>query len=238
MQSISVIIPAFNEEKYLPACLQSILAHRAENVLEVIVIDNASTDRTAEVAASFPGVTVIREPKKGLTAARQCGLQSSTGDLLAFVDADTQVPSDWFTQMNEAFETDKNLVCLSGPYDYFDLSKSQRACVQAYWTVLAMPTYRLMRYMVVGGNFVASRAALLYINGFDTKIAFYGEDTDIGRRLHTQGRVLFQKRFSVQTSGRRLAAQGLLKTGVIYVGNFLSEAFFHRAVTTSYTDIR
>ncbi len=96
----------------------------------------------------------------------------------------------------------------------------------------------LLRYMVVGGNFVASRTALLSINGFDTSIAFYGEDADIGRRLHTQGRMRFNTNFRVRTSGRRIASQGLMRTGMIYIGNFLSDAIFHKPVTKSYTDIR
>ena len=71
----------------------------------------------------------------------------------------------------------------------------QRACVKAYWTMVAMPVYMLTRYMVVGGNFVARRDALEAIGGFDTSIAFYGEDTNIARRLHVKGRVLFSRKF-------------------------------------------
>lgn len=238
MPTISVIIPAFNEEQYIGECLQSVLRYKTDNVIEVIVVDNASTDGTAKKSASFTGVTVVHEPTKGLTAARQKGLGSSMGDLLAFIDADSRIPQDWFIKINAAFAKDPNLVCLSGPYNYFDLPRMQRMFVQAYWAILAMPVYAILRYMVVGGNFVARRDALLSIQGFDTNISFYGEDTDIGRRLHTQGRVRFQKNFRVESSGRRLVAQGIVRTGVIYVANFLSEAFFHKAVTKSYTDIR
>ncbi len=238
MPTISVIIPAFNEEKYIGDCLRSVLQYKTANVVEVIVIDNASTDKTAQTATSFPGVRVVRESKKGLTAARQKGLDSASGELLAFIDADSRVPSDWFIKINAAFEEDPKLICLSGPYDFFDLSKGQRLCVQGYWTFLAVPFSRIMRYMVVGGNFVARKDALLSIDGFDTNISFYGEDTDIARRLHTQGRVRFQRNFRVQSSGRRLAAQGIVRSGAIYIANFLSEAFLHKAVTKSYTDIR
>ena len=238
MPTISVLIPAYNEEKYIAECLRHILKYKTENVTEVIVIDNASTDATASVASSFAGVKVLREDKKGLTAARQCGLNGSTGDLLAFVDADTLVPENWFKQIDKAFSNDSRLVCLSGPYDYYDLPNWQRFCVKAYWNILAYPAYLMIGYMVVGGNFVASRKALLAINGFDTKIAFYGEDADIGRRLHSQGRMQFSTHFYVPTSGRRIAAQGLLRMAFVYLGNFLSDAFFHKPMTQSYTDIR
>lgn len=238
MKTISVIIPAYNEENYLPDCLKSILKHKTENVKEVIVVDNASTDKTSEIAKSFPGVTVVHEPKKGLTAARQKGLDTATGKLLAYIDADTRIGEHWFDRINETFEHDDGLVCLSGPYDYFDLPPAKRMCVQAYWNVLAVPAYLLTKYMVIGGNFVARRDALLAVKGFNTEIAFYGEDTDIGRRLHTQGRVLFDRRFFVHTSARRLISEGLLQTGIVYVSNFLSEALLHKPVTKDYTDIR
>lgn len=238
MKSISVIIPAYNEEKYIAACLESVVTYAPDNVCEIIVVDNASTDSTSQIAASFPGVTVVHEPKKGLTAARQCGFQSSTGDLLAFVDADSRVHKGWFERINKEFAKDDTLVCLSGPYDFFDLPRWQRACVKLYWTYLAYPVYRIMKFMAVGGNFVARRDALEQINGFDTSIEFYGEDTDIARRLHTQGLVRFSPSFYMHTSGRRLAAQGIFKTAVIYMANYASESLLHKPVTRTHTDIR
>lgn len=238
MRSISVIIPAYNEEKYIGDCLKSILQYKPSNVKEVIVVDNASTDSTARLASSFPGVRVVRESKKGLTSARQCGMEHSTGDLLAYVDADTRIPKNWFETINRSFQADAKLVCLSGPYDYYDLPAATKICVNAYWAVLAVPAYLMTNYMVVGGNFVVRRDALLAVKGFDTDIAFYGEDTDIGRRLETQGKVLFDKQFMIHTSGRRLAAEGLMKTAILYMGNFLSEAIFHKPVTKTYTDVR
>ncbi len=238
MQTISVIIPAFNEEHYIGDCIQSILDAASPNVVDIIVVDNASTDATASIASAFPRVRVVHEPKKGPTAARQCGMDASKGSLLAFIDADSRVPLDWFVQINVAFEDDTDLVCLSGPYEYFDIPGWQKMCVKLYWSALAMPTYKLIRYMVVGGNFVAKREALLSINGFDTSISFYGDDTDIARRLHACGRINFARRFCVQSSGRRLTEQGILQTGALYIGNFLSEVLLHKPVTKKYRDIR
>lgn len=238
MHTISVIIPAFNEEHYIGDCIRSILAAVSPNVVEIIVVDNASTDATSSVAAAFPRVTVVYEPKKGLTAARQRGLEASKGSLLAYIDADSRVPLDWFTQINAAFDSDEHAVCLSGPYEFFDIPDWQQLCVRLYWKVVVVPTYKLTKYMVIGGNFVAKRDALLSINGFDTTIAFYGEDTDIARRLHSCGNMHFNRRFCVQSSGRRLSEQGLIHTGALYIGNFLSEALLHKPVTKKYRDIR
>ncbi len=180
----------------------------------------------------------MHEKRKGLTFARQCGLEHSTGSLLAFVDADSRISEGWFEKINETFASQPNLVCLSGPYDYFDLPTWQRQCVKLYWNCVAYPTYKITKFMAVGGNFVARRTALNAINGFDTGISFYGEDTDIARRLHEQGKVQFNPRFTMQTSGRRLSSQGMFKTAGIYMANYLSESILHKPVTKSYTDIR
>ncbi|HVW67035.1 MAG TPA: glycosyltransferase family A protein [Candidatus Peribacteraceae bacterium] len=238
MNSISVVIPAYNEEKYISDCLESVLTYAPENVCEIIVVDNASTDSTAAIASSYPGVTVVHEPKKGLTAARQRGLISSKGDLLAFVDADSRVHKGWFERINKEFSKESNLVCLSGPYDFFDLPHWQRVCVKIFWTYLAYPTYFITKFMAVGGNFVAKRTALEQINGFDTSIEFYGEDTDIARRLHSQGKVRFSPAFFMYTSGRRLSKQGIFTTAAIYVANYVSESVLHKPVTRTHTDIR
>ncbi|MFA6039296.1 MAG: glycosyltransferase family A protein [Candidatus Peribacteraceae bacterium] len=235
---ISVVIPAYNEEKYIGGCIESILAHKPANLKEIVVVDNASTDGTARVASSYPMVRVVRETQKGLTKARQRGFMESHGDVLAYVDADSRVAEDWFAVMNREFSRHPDMACLSGPCDYYDLSKGKRFLARAYWKFLAMPAYYVTRAMVLGSNFVARRTALERIGGFDTTISFYGEDTDIARRLKTQGKVRFIPAFTQWTSARRFAGDGMMKTGVVYVANFLSAFLLHRPVTTQYRDIR
>src|ERR1039458_2768165 len=123
---ISLIICAYNEEKYIGRCLKSVLNHAPDNLLEVLVVNNASTDKTAEIAARYPGVRVIDESSKGLTKARQRGLMEAKGDLLAFVDADSQMPQNWFSIVNKEFTKDPNLAFLSGPYIYYDTPAWQK----------------------------------------------------------------------------------------------------------------
>lgn len=238
MKTISLVIPAYNEEKYIGACLESAVRNRPTNLTEIIVIDNASKDRTAEIAKSYPGVRVVREDRKGLTSARECGLKSATGDIIAYIDADTRVPTGWFERINTEFARNMKLVCISGPYDYYDLGPLQRMAVYIWWTLLAMPLYWIAGYMVVGGNFAASREALTKIGGFDTSIAFYGEDTNIARRLHATGKVKFSQRFRIHTSARRLQSEGLFKIATVYAANFFSEVILHKQVTKEYVDIR
>ncbi|MDE2346038.1 MAG: glycosyltransferase family 2 protein [Gammaproteobacteria bacterium] len=238
---LSIIVPAYNEEKFISACLEHIRAdiqRCATDSVEVLVIDNASTDNTAKIAASFPGVRVVHEGRKGLTRARQAALESAQGEILAFVDADTRMPPGWIRRVLDFYASDPRLVCISGPYRYYDAPALNRMFVGLYWTLLAVPTYWITRYMAVGGNFAAKKTALMEIGGFDTDIEFYGEDTNIARRLSKAGKVRFSMRLHMPTSFRRLHAEGLWRTALKYVANFLSEVVLKRPVTRSYRDIR
>lgn len=239
---LSIIIPAYNEAKYLPDCLRAIQReiqrNAADQQVEVLVIDNASTDGTSEVARSFTGVRVVREQEKGLTWARQKALDSAHGEVLAFVDADTRMPQGWITKVMGMFAADSQVVCVSGPYIYYDGSSIQRACVRLYWLLLAIPAYQMTRYMAVGGNFAARKDALMKIGGFDVGIAFYGEDTNIARRLASAGKVKFHLGLPMYTSARRLHDEGMWRMALKYGANFLSEVVLKRPLTRAYRDVR
>ena len=251
---ISFVVPAYNEEAYLPACLDSILAQTATlpfDACEIIVVNNASTDRTREVALRYPGVTVVDEPRKGLTFARQAGFAASTGELIANVDADSRLTAGWVANVLTTFaeasahatpET-KPLAALSGPLVYYDLTPRQRILVHVFY-LTAWTTYAINRYilrvgsMVQGGNFVVNRAALEAIGGFNTAISFYGEDTDIARRLNDVGEVRFTFDLKMSSSARRLKSEGMLTMAARYSINYLWTTFFKRPFTDTYVDIR
>ncbi len=235
---VSLIIPAYNEEKYIKACLEHAIGNSGGKFFEIIVVDNNSSDRTKEIAEKIKGVRVVHEGQKGLTLARQRGFAESRGDILAYADADTQMPEGWYEAVVSEFKKNERLACLSGPYVYYDIPGWQRFLVKIYWYVFAFPAYLIIGYMTVGGNFAIRRSVLERMNGFDTSISFYGEDTNIARRARAFGKVKFRPDFVMYTSGRRLAGQGLFKTSFLYAANFISEALFHRPVTQEYKDIR
>jgi len=255
---LSFVVPAYNEEAYLPACLTSILDQTRQlpaGTTEIIVVNNASTDRTREVALSFPGVTVVDEPRKGLTFARQAGFAASSGELIANVDSDSRLTPGWVQQVLTTFaeadrkfasaasESKKPLVSLSGPVLYYDLTPSQRVLVHIFY-LTAWTTYAINRYilrvgsMVQGGNFVTARKALIEIGGFNTDISFYGEDTDIARRLNAVGEVRFTFELKMFSSARRLKNEGMLTMAWRYGINYLWTTFFKRPYTDEYIDIR
>ncbi len=243
--TLSFVIPAFNEERYLPDCLRSILRETAGmgDAVEIIVVNNASTDRTREVALSFPGVKGVDEPRKGLPHARQAGFLASSGDLIANVDSDSRLPEGWVAEVLRSFAADNLLAALSGPLVYYDLNPRESLLVRVFYAT-AWVTYALNRYvlrvgsMVQGGNFVVARPALERIGGFNLAITFYGEDTDIARRLHEVGRVSFTFHLKMFSSARRLKKEGILTMAARYSVNYLWTIFLKRPFTAEHIDIR
>jgi len=243
---ISFVIPAYNEEKNIGPCVDSVLrAVKASACdVEVVVVNNASIDRTAEVAASRHGVRVVHEPRKGLLFARQKGLEASTGDLVACIDADSQISPRWIAMALRAFSRSPRLVCLSGPYVYHDLSSVTNVIVVLWYLCTVVTMTWIGQYllkstaMLQGGNYVVRRGALEKIGGYNTSIVFYGEDIDLACRLIKVGVVRFSMRFRVRTSGRRMRQEGILSTGIRYAANGLSVAMRGRPVSHRYTDVR
>lgn len=188
---------------------------------EVIVVNNASTDRTREIALTFPGIHVVDEPRKRLTQARQAGFRASSGDFIANVDADSRLTPGWVATVLAAFAETPSLVALSGPLIYYDLTTQQRSMVHLFYAI-AMATYLVNRHilrqgsMVQGGNFVVERRALEAIGGFNLGISFYGEDTDIARRLSAAGIVRFTPKLKMFSSARRLKREGMLQMAFRY----------------------
>lgn len=114
--TVSVIIPAYNEEKNIVKCLES-LANQTVKPDEIIVIDNNCSDRTAEIAEKF-GAKVVVEKKQGMAYARNAGFNCAKCEILVKTDSDTILPPDWISRIKENFK-DPNLGGLSGPASYF-----------------------------------------------------------------------------------------------------------------------
>src|SRR3569833_563376 len=133
---LAFVIPAYNEQALIGKCVESVLAEikrSGRNDVDVVVVNNNSTDRTAEIASSYPGVRVVDEKQKGLVSARDGGFRATTAELVANIDADTIVPPGWLDVVFAEFEKDPTLVCLSGPYVYYDLRARNRFLISLFF---------------------------------------------------------------------------------------------------------
>ena len=242
---LSFVIPAYNEELNVGKCLESVFRElgRGSYDAEVIVVNNASTDRTGEIASSFPGVKVVDQPIKGLVHARHAGFQASNGDIIANIDSDTMLTPGWIDKVMSEFSKNPKLVGLSGPFIYHDVPASVRQASNVFYR-LGYVLYLVNRFvlkvgsMLQGGNFIVRRSTLIAAGGFDTSIAFYGEDADIARRLNPLGDVKFTFKLPIYASGRRLMKEGVFVMGFKYMKNYLATIFLKRPSDREYIDIR
>lgn len=195
MKKISVIVCAYNEEKYLPRCLES-LTHQTfpPEDYEIIVVDNNSTDSTSRIAESF-GVKVILEKKQGAVFAMVAGCNEASGEIVAVTDADTMVSKNWLSSIDSIFQD--STVVGAGGY----MKVTSRVAEYLNHLFLAFQ-FGIRKPNLCGPNMAFRRSAYEAIGGVDTRyIASY--DVDLGFRLKKIGRVVYARNMVVNASSRR-----------------------------------
>lgn len=237
-KKISIVIPAYNEEQYLGSALNALNAQSfPRDAFEIIVVDNASTDNTSEVARAHGADTVILEPRKGTNRARQTGLEHSAGEIVAFLDADCIPPKNWLSKIHAKLHEPKSkYIAIAGSYVFnWEKDESTMIIMERMYQWIVMPAMsevvgKIFKRggVIIGGNFASFRENFLKINGFDTSYTFFGDDTSIARRLGELGYVKFDPSLTVVSSTRRFKREGLLRTNIEYAKNFFKVMFSHQ----------
>jgi glycosyltransferase involved in cell wall biosynthesis len=119
-QTLSLVIPVYNEQDHLKDCLDSV-ALQTRMPDEVIVIDNNSTDKSAEIAKKYKFVKVVTEKKQGVVHARDKGFSQARGDIIGRIDSDTRLEPDWAEKVMVIFDLEKNVSAITGPVAYYDM---------------------------------------------------------------------------------------------------------------------
>lgn len=201
---ISIVIPAFNEEKLIGETLRRIARasaafspHHWE--VEVIVCDNNSKDRTAELAQAA-GARVVFEPINQIARARNTGAQATTGDWLVFIDADSHPEPELFAEVAAAIESG---TCLAGGSTVrLDTSRLAGRLVVGFWNLVSRSN-RLM-----AGSFIFCQAkAFREIGGFSLDL-FITEEIDLSKRLkklaaRSGKKIVILHRHPLTTSARK-----------------------------------
>ena len=152
---ITLVICAYNEESEIAETIDAAKKVAAGRFREIIVVDNASKDRTGEIAQAH-GARVVREPMKGLPYARLAGLNAAESEYIAYIDADTHLSESWFDAAERIFAKYPHIVALSGPRKYFGISRGRLVFLNGFWLVAPL-VYRIVGYMILGGNFIARK---------------------------------------------------------------------------------
>lgn len=216
---VSVVVPAYNEEKSLPLCLVSLVNQDFED-FELIVVDNGSTDKTSAVAREF-GAKVIYARRKGVAHARQAGFLDAKGAIIATTDADTVVPRDWLNRIVREFRDDTSLVAVGGLYRFYSGSPLVKALFprMAYWL------WRIDRrvtggWSLPGCNMAVAKEPFVNVSGFNIGLHLC-EDAELAQRLRAIGKVALKPDLVVATSARRYR-NGLMNGLVTYAPSLLS----------------
>ncbi|MEK7116501.1 MAG: glycosyltransferase [Patescibacteria group bacterium] len=211
MPRVSIVIPVKNEEKILPKLLDSITSQTFKDY-EIIVADAHSTDKTADVARSY-GATVVEGGMPG--PGRNRGALHAHGEIIAFLDADVQLPSQKFLQDCLA-EMDKKkfdvATCKVTPLSRKPIDRALHEAYNAY--VIATEK---IRPHAPGFCILVRRHAHLGIKGFDEEVVF-AEDHDYVQRAQKQGhRFGILRSHPIAASVRRLEKEGRLTIALKYI---------------------
>lgn len=186
--TLSVIIPVYNEAHRLGACLDA-LAQQSEAPDEVLLVDNNSTDNSIAIAKKYNFVTILHEPVQGLIPARNKGFDVATGTLLARIDADTIVSSNWVKTIKQSFNNQK-ISGLTGPSYSLLLPRIHKPMTKLWSSLYFFWTKVFYRVPVLwGANMVITRDIWQKIRQdvcLDGDIVH--EDHDISLLIHAMGK--------------------------------------------------
>lgn len=198
---ISVVIPAFNEEKYLPRCLSS-LRNQEFKDFEIIVVDNNSKDKTAEIAQSF-GAKVVKESVQGMIPARERGFREAQCEIIARTDADTILFPDWLRKIYNYFNSYPKMVAQTGAFTFPEVNKTQERFLKLFTnTYLKQMKMVMGHYQLNGPNYALRKSAWEKIEVHeDDKIVH--EDIDLSCHLYELGDIKYFPQLKVVYSLRR-----------------------------------
>ena len=224
---ISVVVPAFNEEKLIEKSLRAISSalnsiHQVGWETEIIVCDNNSTDRTAELARAA-GARVVFEPINQIGRARNCGAAAATGDWLLFIDADSFPSAELLDEVAKAIASGKAIA--GGSTVRLETANFPARFLTEFWNTIS----RVLHW--VAGSFIfCETTAFRAVGGFNNEF-FTGEELDLSKRLKRFARtqkkkVVIVSKYPLLTSDRKIH---LYKRGEL--GRFFLKAFLQPSAT-------
>ncbi len=184
--SVSVIIPAHNEQEFISGCIASVLNCRhPREFLEVLVVDHSSTDATGDLA-TCAGATVLILKGGRIGAVRNTGLRAARGEFVAFVDGDCLVPANWLRSAILILESDSRIGAVGGPcLSPNTASWVERSLAPCY----VRPGIVKPAKTLATSSFIARATLLKEIGQFDESL-ISGEDDDISNRIGQRGLAL------------------------------------------------
>lgn len=202
--TLSLIIIAYNEEAVISVCLDAI-AKQTVMPLEVIVVNNNSKDKTAEIAASYPFVRVVDEKAQGMIAARNRGFAEAKGDIFARIDADTVLGRTWVERALKDF-SNHTIAGLTGPGAVYEVSSDEAYAWQMFSKYYFLLQKNLFGFQVLwGSNMAITKKMWQKISAktcHNEKLVH--EDLDLSVLIFKEGgRIMYDRYLQVHIHGVR-----------------------------------
>ncbi len=211
---VSVIIPTYNEEKYIGPCLESLANQDYSGSYEIIIGDGGSTDKTHAICKKY-GAKVVVEPKPTISAGRKKACEKAKGRIIVSTDADIQAPPGWLNSIVTNFNGN---VAIYGNVIPYDGSKKE-----AWMCKHVMSKYmRLMdllgKPVPAGSNLAFTRKAFEAAGGWNPELVT-AEDLDLVHKLQQQGKIKYNPTGEVYVSLRRVKGWGYVNYVKFHVSN-------------------
>jgi glycosyltransferase involved in cell wall biosynthesis len=201
--TLTIVIPAYNEQSYLPACLDSI-ADQTVMPKEVIVVDNNSHDQTVKVAQQYSFVKIIKEKRQGVFFASRAGFNMAKSDIIGRIDADTLLPPDWIETVIDEFRLNK-AAAVTGPVNYYDMPLPHAN--YRFDHMMRALTYRLAYKnspFLYGSNLAIKRSVWKELSTRLCRQQDIHEDIDLAIHVKEAGyEIVYSKALLSGASGRR-----------------------------------
>jgi glycosyltransferase involved in cell wall biosynthesis len=217
MTVISVVIPALNDAAMLKRCLDA-LAEQLRPADEIIVVDNGSTDDTADVARAA-GARVVTEPKRGIPAATAAGFDAASGSIIGRLDADSVPPPGWVLRIEQRFESVPGLAAVTGPGEFYGAPRIVRRLGEVvylggmFWSM----GWLLGHPPLFGSNFAISAAAWRRIRQTAHRdVRELHDDLDLSFQFTADMRVEYDSQLRVAVSARPFSSFGGLARRVYW----------------------
>lgn len=220
---ISVVIPTYNEDKYVRSCLENLKKCKTANY-EIIIVDAKSTDKTVEICREYTDKILIENKKEGLAIARNKGVEIAKGDIVAFLDADSIPKEGWLDNIEKTMT--EGVVGVGGPVEH-----------GIYWLDFG---YQILFYsnklqkvlfnysFIYGNNCAWKKDNFLECGGFRNVIC---EDIHFSIRIKKHAKkIRINKNMKVYLSTRRFEKEGLIKTHILW-SKAIIYALFGKSIT-------
>ena len=201
---VSVVIPVYNEEKYIKNCLDSLMKQE-EKPDEIIVIDNNCTDKTVSIVKKYKGIKIIQEKKQGMIPARNTGFNEAKNEIIAKCDADTILPLNWIKNIKNSFSQDASIIGISMPIRLDIPFIGQSISIALFYIYLLIPRLMIGFYPFLGPSYAIKKTVWNEVKDricLDDKIVH--EDIDLSLHVKKYGKIYHDGNIIIASSARRI----------------------------------